>query len=327
MKTVRPNAETGTRCRISALRRLTIIAVLAMGPGLCWGARDVTFVVGSDLHYYGTNPNQFIQKCIDRINVLPGTAYPAAVGGVVGPVSGVVLNGDLADRGKAIEWGFFENDWGLAGEKRCKFPVYEGQGNHDARGGEIVASNIVQRNKSRPGVMNISTNGLHYSWEWSGVHFIQANMVAEDDSYQRARGSLVFIRDDLKKNVGASGKPVIINFHLSPMIEQDWAIEWQKPLVETLSRYNVIGVFCGHSHGYIVTKEGRVPDPSYECRKFPGSALDLYDDGSMRDDGARPKWKPSGRFFVVHITDTNMVAVMNTPEGWGTPHIKPIPSR
>jgi len=246
----------------------------------------------------------------------------------VGPVSGVILNGDLTDHGHAQEWGFFTNDWGLAGEQRCKFPVYEGMGNHDPRGGEIVASNIVKRNTSRRGVMNISTNGLHYSWEWSGIHFIQANMVAEDDSQPRARGSLTFIQDDLKKHVGDSGKPVIVNFHISPVIERDWPTERQKPLLETLSGYNILGVFCGHSHGYFYQKDGkRAPDPDYECRKFPRSTLDLYDDGSMRDDGARPKWKPSGRFFVVHITDTNMVVIMNTPQGWGVPHAKPISTK
>ncbi len=323
------NGRAENRCGSSAVRRLAtrlvaVMAGLALGSGVCWGARDLTFVVASDLHYYGTNANTRIQAHIDRINTLPGTAYPDSVGGAVGPVSGVILNGDLTDRGTVGQWAFFADDWGLTGERRCKFPVYEGLGNHDYYSGDILVSNIVQRNESRPGVLNICSNGLHYSWEWSGIHFIQAHLVVEDDSQPRARGALAFIRDDLAKHVGDTGKPVIVNFHLSPVIDRDWAFERQKPLLETLARYNVLGVFCGHSHGYIVKDGQRVPDPDYECRKFPGSSLDLYDDGSLRDCGARPRWKDSGRFFVVRVTDTHMTVIMNTPQGWGVPHVKAI---
>lgn len=312
-------------------KRLTVIAGFLLCAGLCRGEpRDLTFVVASDLHYYGaSNDNARIQGHIDRINALPGTAYPTSVGGVVGTVSGVILNGDLTNRSREWEWSCFTNDWGLTGERRCKFPVYEGLGNHDhAYRGDAIATNIVLRNRVRPGIVNISTNGLHYSWEWGGIHFIQANVVVADESQDGARGSLAFVRDDLEKNVGSSGRPVIINFHISPVIDRDWAVEKQKALAEMLPRYNLLGVFCGHSHGYMHRKDGqRVPDPDYECRKFPGTSVDLYDDGSMRDDGARPKWKDSGRFFVVHISDTNMTVIMNTPQGWGTPHIKPLPGK
>jgi len=240
MRTVRLQDKTTIQCRTSALRRLATVAVLALGSGVCWGARDLTFIATSDLHYYGTNVNLRMQAYIDRINTLPGTAYPASVGGVVGPLSGVIMNGDVTDSGNPKEWELFTNDWGLAGEKRCKFPIYEGLGNHDTRGGDFMISNIVARNKSRPGLMNVSTNGLHYSWEWDGQ---------------------------------------------------------------------------------------RVPDPDYEHRRWPDSTLDLYDAGSLQDDGARPKWKPSGRFFVVRITDTNMTVVMNTPQGWGVPHSKTLSNK
>lgn len=296
--------------------------------GLCRGEpRDLTFIVASDLHYYGTNANRRIQAHIDRINALPGTAYPASVGGVVGTISGVILDGDITDRGAPWEWGFFVNDWGLAGERQCKFPVYEGMGNHDFYSGDNLVSNIIQRNKSRPGVMNVSTNGLYYSWEWGGVHFIQANVVPSNEPDGRLSDSLAFVRDDLAKHVGSSGKPVVIGFHLSPIIHREWPPEKQRAFVETLSLYNVAGVFCGHSHGYWVKDGQRVPDPDYECRKFPGTSVDLYDDGSLRDCGARPQWTDSGRFFVVHITDTNLVVIQNTPQGWGTPHVKPLPAR
>lgn len=316
-------------CR-RAVRSLAI-AALALGSSLCGSARDLTFIVTSDLHYHdGTNANYRIPADIDRINALPGKAYPASVGGVVGPISGVILNGDLTNGGSPKEWELFSNDWGLAGEKRCKFPIYEGVGNHDSRGGEFMFSNVVARNKSRPGLMNVSTNGLQYSWEWDGVHFIQCNVMVADDTTWAGRGSLDFVRKDLEKNVGNSGKPVIINFHISMLCARDWSSERIKAFVDALAPYNVVGVFYGHYHGWISKNGQRVPDPDYEHRRWPGTTLDMYDAGSLKDDGARPKWKPSGRFFVVHITDTNMTVIMNTPkewgppDGWGTPHVKAL---
>lgn len=311
-----------------SMKQLAGVAVLLLCVGVSRGEpRDLTYIVASDLHYYGTNVNTRIQAHIDRMNALPGTAYPEAMGGVVGKIKGVVLNGDLTNNGTQEQWELFANDWGLTGERRCKYPLYEGLGNHDFYSGDILISNVVQRTRSRPGVLNVSSNGLHYSWEWCGIHFIQANMVPEEDA--RSRGALTFLREDLAKHVGASGKPVIVNLHISPVIDRDWPFERQKALLEALAPYHVLGIFCGHSHGYIHRKEDgkRAPDPDYEFRKFPGSSLDLYDDGSLRDCGARPKWKDSGRFLVVRITDTNMTVVMNTPQGWGVPHTKTLSSK
>lgn len=245
----------------------------------------------------------------------------------MGPITGVILNGDLTNNGTQQQWELFAMDWGLTRKRRCTLPVFEGLGNHDFYSGDILISNVVQRTRRRPGVLNVSSNGLHYSWEWCGIHFVQANMVPEEDA--RSRGALMFIREDLAKHVGDSGKPVILNFHISPKIVRDWPDARQKPLLNALAPCTVTGIFCGHSHGYIHRKEDgkRVPDPDYECRKFPGSSIDLYDDGSLRDCGARPKWKDSGRFLVVRITDTTMTVLMNTPQGWGMPHTKNFSSK
>lgn len=310
------------------MRNFTLAIVLALCAGLSpiGKARDLTFIVASDLHYYGNTENTRIQKHIERINAMPGTEYPPSVGGVVGPISGVILNGDLTDSGNLEQWKLFTDDWGLTGDRRCRFPLYEGLGNHDFYSGDILVAKIAGRTMSRPGVAHVSTNGLHYAWEWDGIRFLQLNQVPDLDTQPRAYGALSFLREDLAEYVGDSRKPVIVNIHISPMIDGNWPRDRQKPFLDALSGYNVIAVFCGHSHGYIHRREDgkRVPDPDYECRKFPGSSIGLYDAGSLRDDGARPKWKDSGRFFVVNITDEQMTVIMNTPQGWGTPHIKQI---
>jgi hypothetical protein len=300
-----------------------------------WG-RDLTFVVASDLHY-GCHPPAEYREHIARINALPGTAYPNEVGGKVGPISAVILNGDLTQKfdGSIEQWSQFTNDWGVCGERLCKFRVYEGFGNHDGPPGGLVREGIRERNKTRPGLTNISPNGLHYSWDMDGVHFIQANLVAADDATTERsfgpEGALSFVESDLEKYVGASGRPVVLSQHLSPKVVKQayWSDAERAKLAKLLSKYNVIGVFTGHSHGMVWTGPDatgtNVPDSHYEHEKFLGSSIDQYNDGSLTDDGNKRK-RGSSRLLVVHITDTKMTVIMNTVNGWGQPYVKPISS-
>ena len=314
--------------RLTKIRFFIFLALWAFTASAWSGEAetDITFVVASDLHYYGTTPNTAMHKYIDRLNALPGTDYPASVGGKVKPFQAVILNGDLTDKGTEVEWKLFADDWGLLGEKRCKFPLYEGFGNHDYRGDNIVRDRIKERNKLRKDLANVSAGGLHYSWEMGGIHFIQANLVAADKGRLDPGAALTFVKSDLEKCVGDSGRPVILNHHYSATgsLAKEFAPAEQRALADALAKYNVIGLFCGHSHGYMIVDGKRLPNPNYEREKFPGSNIDQYDDGSLRDDGARPKWKESGRFFVVRIQGAAMTVIMNTPAGWGQPHTKAI---
>lgn len=288
---------------------------------------DVTFVVASDLHYDANRDNSAMQKHIDRLNSLPGTPYPASVGGTVDAFRVVIVNGDLTNRGVEADWKLFVADWGLSGEKRCKFPIYEGFGNHDRYHGDVIRDHVKERNKLRKGLTNVSENGCHYSWDMGGVHFIQANLVAADDGKLNPELALSFVKSDLEKHIGDSGRPVVLNQHYAPLeplkkSSREWSLDNRKALAEVLAKYNVIGIFCGHSHGYMHAGDKRIPNPNYEQSKFHNTQIDLFDDGSLRDDGARPNWKDSGRFFVVHIKDATMTVIQHMPKGWGTPHIK-----
>ena len=140
---------------------------------------DITFFLGSDLHYGytdGTNYSTAVSEAtLARMNALPGQSYPAnAGGGTVATPRGVLLLGDLTESGAAAEWGAFTNDWGLNGEQQLKFPVYECFGNHDCET-LIVPQGIQARNPFRTGVSNISTNGYHYSWDWDSLHLVCLN--------------------------------------------------------------------------------------------------------------------------------------------------------
>ena len=68
-------------------------------------------------------------------------------------------------------------------------------------------------------IQHVSDNGYHYSWDWDGVHFVNVNLfpgnVWEGEAVAYGRGhDPLFARDfliaDLRRNVGTSGRPVVI---------------------------------------------------------------------------------------------------------------------
>lgn len=121
-----------------------------------------------------------------------------------------------------IEWSAFADDYGLTGsDGRLKMPVYEIAGNHDSPHGQGWAiEKIIERNKRRPGVVNISENGLHYSWDWGAAHFVNLGLiVGTQKSVARNRryaaiDSLDFLVADLRDKVGTDGKPLVITHHV-----------------------------------------------------------------------------------------------------------------
>lgn len=216
-------------------------------------------------------------RLIDVLNKLPGTEVAKAAGGgtVLAP-HGVIHAGDCIDTGdkanvkmQETEWAAFANAYGLTGkEGKLKVPVYEVHGNHDSpRGDGLAVQKIIARNKTRPGVTNTSQNGVHYSWDWGGVHFINLGIVVgqvEDVPRKRRYGplgSLGFLISDLKDKVGSSGKPVVITHHVDMLryaqtlpVEDKKAegMEWDpadvKGFHDAIKGYNVAAILYGHTH-------------------------------------------------------------------------------
>lgn len=309
--------------KIACLAFVALSATMAFGADEKQGQQDITFVVASDLHYKATDANKILPASIKRINALPGKKYPASVGGIVNRFDAVILNGDLTNRGTETEWKLFVKDWGLLGENRCKFPIYEGFGNHDLFGGLVVSNHIKERNKHRKGLKGVSSNGYHYSWDMGGIHFIQANLVAAnfaDDPQLPPKMALDFVRLDLEKNVGNSGRPVILNQHYGSTSLEQWPQTQRKALLALLNNYNVIAVFCGHSHGGLMKVNGVMQtNPNYENQKLLKSRIDLFYDGSLRYTGLEPHEDGFGRFFVVHVQGSKMTVIQNSTLGWGKP--------
>ena len=216
-------------------------------------------------------------RLIDLLNNLPGTKVPEAAGGgtVLAP-RGVIHAGDCIDTGdkanvkmQETEWAAFADAYGLTGKDgKLKVPVYEVHGNHDSpRGDGLAVKKIITRNKTRPGATNASKNGVHYSWDWGGVHFINLGIVVgqvEDVTRKRRYGplgSLEFLVSDLKEKVGTSGKPVVITHHVDmlryaqPLPFEDKkaeGMEWDpadvKGFHDAIKGYTVAAILYGHTH-------------------------------------------------------------------------------
>jgi hypothetical protein len=271
---------------------------------------DVTFFLGSDLHYGytdGTNASADICRItLNAMNALPGQSYPAnAGGGTVAPPRGVLLIGDLTESGAAADWGALTNDWGLNGERRLAFPVYEGYGNHDCET-LTVPQGVQARNQLRTGVSNISTNGYHYSWDWDSLHMVCLNLfpgqaVSGCDGCD-PRGSLSFLMDDLARKVGNSGRPVIIYHHYGIDVFGLgwWSDQQRSAYLQAISNYNVIAIFAGHNHlvDYI-----------------PWQGLNTFNDGTAGKT-LGPGYVIS--FLVAHVTGNHLtVAERGTNGNWG----------
>jgi cytolysin (calcineurin-like family phosphatase) len=147
--------------------------------------------------------------------------------------------------------------------------MYEVHGNHDGtRDKGIPIKQIIERNKTRPQVTNLSKNGLHYSWDWGNVHFVNLGLiVGQVEDVKRKRrydplGSLEFLVTDLKEKVGSSGRPVVVTHHVDMLrysqalpVEDKKAegMEWDpadvKGFHDALKGFNVAAILYGHTHG------------------------------------------------------------------------------
>jgi predicted phosphodiesterase len=246
----------------------------------------VSFFVVGDTHYCAQElePTKMLETSLQTnqsllrwLNEIPGKTFPAELGGAVIPVPhGVIHAGDIIDNGDkgprkkdmvATECEAFTRDWGLnGGEGILRWPVCEIHGNHDGPQGDTqMVKEIIARNQRRKGVKHVSENGLHYSWDWAGVHFVALGIVAGDaPQVTRKRryapmGSLPFLEKDLKTHVGTSGRPVVLIHHVdvhrySTTVEDErvknheWDYGDAQAYFEIIKPYRIAACICGHTH-------------------------------------------------------------------------------
>lgn len=310
------------------MRRLPRRGILSLAaaaactrPARAAGAEEPTsfFVIG-DTHFFAdaASPDRLLPASeamttglVDTLNRLVGSEIPPpAGGGTVRRPCGVIHAGDIIDTGdkqgeaavrmQRTEIAAFERAMGLdGGDGALDFPVYEVHGNHDGPQAVGVAiDRIVARNPRRPGVARVSADGLHYSWDAGDVHVVHLGIVvgqvpgiARRRRYA-PRGSLAFLVEDLREEVGESGRPVVLVHHVdvarytapvpadAPFADKEWDPADVAGFHAALEGYDVAAIFHGHTHARGVWRwDGSAVRP--------GPAGDGGDDGASSGDGAR----------------------------------------
>lgn len=281
-----------------------------VAPGMP-GSNDITFFCISDMHY-GLTPesNMLAPLMVDRMNELPGIAWPPGLeDGVVQPPRGVIVAGDTATSSSVEEWTRFTRDYGLHGEGRLAYPVFEGYGNHD--GGETVVQQMKSRTAQRHGITHISPNGYHYSWDWDYLHLVHLN-VSPGLTYHPydPRFSYIFLTNDLAQYVGDSDRPVIIFHHFGYDSSSAgwWPAQDRTNFFNALVPYNVIAVVHGHAHDTgFYTREG----------------VDICNTPHIRTYTDAP---PEHGFLAFHISSNTLrVATRTSNDSWGATLRETIP--
>lgn len=297
------------------LLAVVVLLVVLLPLGAAAGQRSLTFFLTGDTHYgleLWANNEPENKATIDAMNALPGTPFPSAMGGTVDVPRGVLVAGDLTDTpehanffGVHFEPQFFRDgfndDYRVDGTGRLRYPVYEGYGNHDIHNTthSFTLDGLRERNLVRPGVTNLAANGLHYSWDWEGVHFVNLNVYP--GMTPDAADSLAFLIDDLHDYVGQSGRPVMLMQHygFDSFSRGWWTDAERQAYADALAGYNVAGIFHGHLH---------------DAFKYKWNGYDVFD-GSAAHEGS---------FLVVRLKDGRMDVAARNRGGWGYTFSKPL---
>lgn len=270
--------DKNSRIRVWSRRVVTCLALLIASP-LIGAETGVTFLVTSDSHYdafENEDRNGRDRVTIDQMNEISTVRWPDELGGeLIEKPRGVLLLGDVLDDGDRMKEGknqseqqfrHFLADFGLDGtDGRLKYPVFEGCGNHDGppagreRFGFSFQSHVKKRNARRleKGLVDhVSENGLHYSWNWGGVHFVQLNLypgnkphpkIRYSPQYHDPQRSLDFLEADLAANARDGDQPVVVTHHYDLQGTDWWHDEQRKAYYDAIRPYDVVAVFHGHT--------------------------------------------------------------------------------
>lgn len=262
------------------------------------------------------------EAMLRTMNALPGKTFPS--GGIIPEPRAVLVAGDLVDVvDDRRHWEAYVRMFDPNGRALLRFRAFEGIGNHDLSpesdtGFSWVQREVLRRHRQRQGPerFHYDSAGYHHSWDWGRLHLVNLNLFPGNVArpvYDRPAPwnnpvrSLDFLREDLRKRVGTSGRPVVLMWHYGLRgwgLEKWWLPEDLAALKEVIAGYNVVLILHGHEHAYAqYTWEGI---PVFMC---PSPQRDR--DPKAPDDQSTPKG-----FLVVHLEGGRMHVLHHDARGW-----------
>lgn len=285
---------------------------------------------------------------VAALNGIAGQDWPAEISGLptglrsagmrIETPRGLVVGGDMTDDGggqvtlpsEGTQLLQFSQRYQQGvGPDRVHVPVYAGLGNHDLdQNGPAPHADWYRRElrdyveiNHRAGVFfkppvpvgNYDVDSDCYSWDWGGLHLVQAHRFGGDTSHGFP-SCLPWLRQDLK-NAASDGRPVVLFQHYGwdafsterwdPAGHRFddtgsgrphwWSDADRAALVDTLSGYNVIGIFHGHQHetpmiyradGFDIFKPKAAYMGGFALAKVTGEAMEVVLGEAVDDQGS-----------------------------------------
>ncbi len=193
----------------------------------------------------------------------PGTTALVGGGVPIGAPQAIIVAGDLGLDASSGNLGAYRLLWERATiGASIQVPVFFGLGNHDTKTQtDTTGAKRMYRyltSAMNCGGISMDSDGANgsgnYSWDWNGLHLINLNTFAEDQSslYSHTSNGLQWLTNDLSAKVGNSGRPVAIiqhyDFTSADSSGNWWASGDVTNFLAAIQNYNVIGLFAGHTH-------------------------------------------------------------------------------
>jgi hypothetical protein len=217
---------------LALVASLSLLPCAAAAESVARGEQlPLTFIVAGDSHFGAQGMQESNRRLIEHANQMKSRAYPAAIGGEVGELRGMLMMGDMTDWAQQDQWDQFKSLYGLTGKDGLlKMPVFEALGNHDIGAQYLIEGLIKQRH-----------GGLTYAWDWAGIRIICLGLYPGTAERQFLNKELT----SLDKR-----RPIILYFHyaIEGPYSSDWTAEHKEAFGRLINGYNVLAIFHGHYH-------------------------------------------------------------------------------